>query len=206
MKPTDTRALLDDGVVALDLRTPRPFAKEHLPGAVNIQFNRADLADRADMVLPKDQRYIVHAEPEPIARIASQILTQAGYDVVGHLEGGLAAWKAAGQPTESLDVMSIDELRAALPDVRVLDVREGFEYRHAHVPDAINISWTEVWERWREVPTDRRVAVVCGDEVRSAAAASILKRAGLEPALVLGGMVDWLEEGYRTEKTAKAVS
>lgn len=206
MKPDDVRKALDDGVVAIDLRTPRPFAAEHLPGAVNIQFNRADLADRAEMVLPTDRRYVVHAEPEPIARMAAQILDDAGFQVLGHLEGGLKGWKEAGGATETLPVMSIDELSAGLEDVGVLDVREGFEYRHAHVPGAVNIPWTEVWERWGEVPGDRPVAVVCGDEVRSAAAASILRREGVEATLVVGGMVDWLERKYPTEKAAKAPS
>lgn len=203
MSPDEAHAALEAGAVALDLRTPRPFAAEHLPGAVNLQFNRADLADRAEMVLPSDRRYLVHAEPDAIARMAEGILREAGFEVLGRLEGGLQAWKRAGHPTETVDVMGVDDLQRRTGEFHVLDVREPFEYRHAHVAGALNIPWTEVWSRWREVPGDRGVAVVCGDEVRSAAAASILRREGLSPTLVVGGMVDWLERGYPTEKAAK---
>lgn len=200
MTPAEARTALDGGVVPLDLRTPRPFAREHLPGAVNLQFNRADLADRAEMLLPADRRYLVHAEPEPIARIATGILVEAGFDVAGHLAGGLKAWKDAGHPVETLEVLDVDQLHERLDELQVVDVREVFEFRHSHIPGAVSAPWTETWQRKEELPRDRTLAVVCGDEVRSAAAASILQRTGYRPALVLGGMVDWLERGYPVEK------
>ena len=202
MTPAEAKAAIEGGAVPLDMRTPRPFAKEHVPGAVNLQFNRADLADRAEMLLPTDQTYIVHAEPEPIAKIAAQLLADAGFQVAGHLEGGLAAWKAAGLPTETLDVLSVDDLREGLDELQVVDVREGYEFRHAHIAGAKNLPWTETWTRAGELAGDRPLAIVCGDEVRSAAAASVLQRAGHSPRLVLGGMIDWLERDYPTEKSA----
>lgn len=201
MTPEEARQAIDDGVVPLDLRTPRPFAEAHLPGAVNLQFNRADLADRAEMLLPTDRRYLVHAKPDPIAKIAVKLLTEAGYDVVGYLEGGLAAWTDAGQETESLPVMSVDELKDRMDELQVVDVRERFEYRHSHIPGAISAPWTETWEKKEDLPEDRTLAIVCGDEVRSAAAASILQRTGYKPALVIGGMIDWIERDYPIEKT-----
>jgi hydroxyacylglutathione hydrolase len=196
MTPDQVRQALDDGAIPLDLRTPRPFAQQHLPGAVNLQFNRADLADRAEMVLPTNHGYVVHAEPEPIARIAVGLLADAGYHLLGHLEGGLAGWTAAGLPTESLEVLDVDALRDRLDELVVVDVREGFEYRHTRIPGALSAPWTEAWRASEELPRDRTLAIVCGDEVRSAVAAAILKRAGYRTALVLGGMIDWLERGY----------
>ncbi|HUG41508.1 MAG TPA: rhodanese-like domain-containing protein [Longimicrobiales bacterium] len=199
MNAQEIRQAIDDGVIPLDLRTPRPFAERHLPGAVNLQFNRADLADRAEMLLPPGHRYVVHAEPEPIARIAAKILADAGFEVLGHLEGGLAAWEGAGLPTESLEVLDVDELHRRTDEFQVVDVREGFEFRHSRIPGAASAPWTETWEAKDGLSRDRPLAIVCGDEVRSAAAASILKRTGFRPALVLGGMIDWLERGYPIE-------
>ena len=206
MTPDEVRSAMDDGAIPLDLRTPRPFAERHLPGAVNLQFNRADLADRAEMLLPTDRTYVVHAKPDPIARIAVGLLEDAGFDVAGYLEGGLGAWEEAGESTETLPVLSVTELRDQLDDLVVVDVREGFEYRHSHVPGAISAPWTETWEQKEELPDDRTLAIVCGDEVRSAAAASILKRAGYHPALVIGGMIDWIEANYPIEKSTGAGS
>lgn len=200
MTPDEVAAAVAAGAVVLDLRAPRPFAREHLPGAVTMQFNRADLADRAELVLPRDVPLVIHAEPEPIARVASELLAGAGFWVVGRLDGGLAAWKAAGRPTVELPLLDVDELREQLDALEVLDVREPFEFRHGHIPGARLLPSGEAWSRLEELPAGRVIAVVCGDQTRSAAVASMLQRAGHDVRLVMGGMVDWLERGYPIER------
>lgn len=200
MTPDEVAAAVAAGAVVLDLRAPRPFAREHLPGAVTMQFNRADLADRAELVLPRDVPLVIHAEPEPIARVASELLAGAGFRVAGRLDGGLAAWKAAGRPTVELPLLDVDELREQLDALEVLDVREPFEFRHGHIPGARLLPSGEAWSRLEELPAGRLIAVVCGDQTRSAAVASMLQRAGRDVRLVMGGMVDWLERGYPIER------
>ena len=203
MTPQEVKTAAAAGAVVIDMRPPKPFATEHIPGAVNFQFNRADLADRADLALPRDQAYVVHAEPDPIAKVAVQILTEAGFTIQGHLDGGLKGWKAAGLATEVLPLMNVDELKARQAELRVIDAREGYEYRFGHIPGAELLEWTESWETMNQVITDKPMAIVCGDQVRSAYVASVLRRFGKPVELVFGGMADWTERGYPVEKTAK---
>jgi hydroxyacylglutathione hydrolase len=202
MTAHDVSAAQAGGAVVLDMRLPRVFAKGHVPGAVNLQFNRADLADRAEMVLPRDRRYIVHAEPDAIARAAVDLLREAGFSIEGHLEGGLGAWKTAAMPLASIPVLSVEQLRddgGLIP----VDARDPFEYKHGHVPRAVLLPWTEAWRRAATAPSGA-LAVICGDEVRSALVASILRREGRDVRLVVGGMVDWNERGYPVEKGVPA--
>ena len=199
MTPQEVAAARDAGAVVLDMRLPRVFARAHVPGAVNLQFNRADLADRAEMVLPQDHQFIVHAEPEALATAAAEILQAAGFPVIGHLQGGLASWRAAGLPVDSIAVIGVDDLHARSQSLVPIDARDGFEYRHGHVPGAVLLPWTEAWARVDEAPAGE-LAVICGDEVRSALVASILRRAGRKVQLVVGGMVDWNERGYEVVK------
>ena len=199
MTPHDVSHAIGSGAVLLDMRLPRVFAKAHVPGAVNLQFNRADLADRADMALSRDLQYVIHAEPEAIAKVAVDLMREAGFTVGGHLEGGLAAWRAAGLPTASITVISVDELKDAGGSLLPVDARDRFEYKHGHVPGATLLPWTDAWSRAGEVPQGS-LAVICGDEVRSSLVASILSRAGRDVRLVVGGMVDWNERGFPVEK------
>jgi hydroxyacylglutathione hydrolase len=199
MTPQEVAAAADAGAVLLDMRLPRVFARGHATGAVNLQFNRADLADRAEMVLPKDRRYVVHAEPAPLASAAVDIMREAGFDVVGALDGGLAAWRSAGLPVEILPIMDVDELQRRAASLVTVDARDPFEYRHGHVPGAALLSWTKAWAHAGDAPAGQ-LAVICGDEVRSALVASILQRTGRDVRLVVGGMVDWNERGYPVEK------
>lgn len=200
MTPQDVQAAAQQGAVVLDMRPPKPFATGHVPGAVNFQFNRADLADRADLALPRDVSFIVHAEPDPIAKVAVEILTTAGFTVRGYLEGGLKAWKGSGGAIVALPLLTVDDLHSRKGDFRIVDTREGFEYRYAHIPDAELLVWTDAWDRAADVPGDRDLALVCGDQVRSSYVASILQRVGKPAHLVFGGMADWLERGFEVVK------
>ena len=200
MTPAEVTTATAAGAVLIDLRPPRPFAAEHLPGAVNIQFNRADLAERMEMVLPKDLELILHAEPEAIARSAAEILEQAGFQVLGTLEGGLKSWRAAGLEPETMPLIDVDYLHERLAEYQVIDAREGFEYRHGHIVDSRLLPSMEAWSTVDELPAAGRYAVVCGDQIRSALVASVLRRRGLDATLVMGGMVDWTERGYPIEK------
>ena len=203
MKPQDVKAATEAGAVVLDMRPPKPFSAEHIKGAINVQFSRADLADRAEMSLPTDRTYIVHAEPEPIAKVAVKILEDAGFSIAGSLEGGLKAWRDADLPIEPLQLLNVDELKEHLETYRVLDTREGFEFRYGHVPGAEPLEWTDDWANIEAVTDERPLALVCGDQVRSCYVASILQRAGKDAHLVFGGMVDWLERGYPVESSKK---
>jgi hydroxyacylglutathione hydrolase len=200
MSPQQVAAAVERGAVVLDMRPPRPFASGHLPSAVNLQFNRADLADRAEMVLPTGVDYIVHAEPDPIAKVAEQILRDAAFNVLGYLQGGLKAWRDAGSSVAELPVIDVDELHARHTAYDVIDAREGFEFRHGHIAGAVLVPSAEAWERAASIGAERPLAVVCGDQVRSSLVASILLRRGKKAVLVLGGMVDWLERGFPVEK------
>ena len=203
MTPQEVRAAMEDGAVVLDMRPPKPFSNEHIKGAVNIQFNRADLADRAEMSLPQDRTYIVHAEPEPIAKVALKILSDAGFSVAGFVEGGLKAWKSSDLPTEPLPLLDVDQLKEGLDNYRVMDNRERFEFRYSHVPGSECLEWTEDWAEIEAVNDEKPLALICGDQVRSSYVASILQRAGKDAYLVFGGMVDWLERGYPVDAQKK---
>jgi hydroxyacylglutathione hydrolase len=195
----DVTEALERGAVVLDLRPPRVFAAAHLPGAINVQFNRADLGDRAEMVLPKDVAYVIHGEPEPVAAVAVEILEEAGFKVEGHLAGGLRAWETAGGAVERLRAIDVDELRSGLDRYQVIDAREGFEFRHGHIAGAIMLPSAEAWTKAEAIRSSRPLAVVCGDQVRSTLVTSILLRVGKEAVLVMGGMAGWLERGYPVE-------
>ena len=200
MTPRDVERAVARGAVVVDMRLPRVFANEHIPGDVNVQFNRADLVDRVEMVFPKDVRFVVHAEPEAIGRLAADLLKDAGFQVEGYLEGGIKAWKDSQLQTGRLQVLGVEDLHSGIGQVQVIDARDPFEFKYGHVPGARMLSWTEAWEKAPALTSDRPLAVICGDEVRSALVASILARAGRDARLVTGGMVDWNERGFAVEK------
>jgi rhodanese-related sulfurtransferase len=203
MTPQEVREAQENGAAVIDLRTPGRFAPEHIEGAVNLQFNRADLVDRAELVLPEDLPLIIHGEPEAIGKMAGNLLEEGGFTVLGVLSGGLAGWKEAGLPVVTLDTIGVDDLHENPDDYFVVDSRDGFEFKYGRVPGSSMLSWTEAWDKAPDFEDPGKpVAVICGDEVRSSLVASILARQGHRPKLVLGGMVDWLDRDYPLERGA----
>lgn len=82
-------------VVLIDVRTPQEYMFEHIQGALLLPMSFFD-AER----LPgqSDKRIVIHCgsgvRSEKVARAA----VEAGIGRIAHLEGGFAAWKAAGKP------------------------------------------------------------------------------------------------------------
>ena len=81
--------------VVVDVRTSEEYAVGHIPGAVNIPFDQ--VAERIGQV---DAPYGValYCMVGPRARKGESALLASGYKNVFHIEGGLAAWQAAGLP------------------------------------------------------------------------------------------------------------
>ena len=93
----ELRALRESGVapVVIDVRTSEEYASGHIPGAVNIPFDH--VAQRiAEIDAPHG--VVLYCMVGPRARKGESALLAANYQKVFHLEGGLAAWQAAGLP------------------------------------------------------------------------------------------------------------
>ena len=79
--------------VLIDARDKDQFAKEHIPGAVNIEWRRA-LAERSR--IPKDKPVLLYCNTGTLSAQAGFALRVAGYENVRILQGGYAEWKAKG--------------------------------------------------------------------------------------------------------------
>lgn len=105
-------------------------------------------------------------------------------------------------PRQPRNVPEIDTegLAAALEDgAPLVDVRMPDEYTEVHVPGAVLIPLPELGGRTGEVPSDRRVYVICATGARSAAAVEALNNAGWDTVNVAGGTKAWAAEGRPVE-------
>lgn len=83
--------------VVIDVRSAAEYREGHIPGALNIPFDQ--VAERISEV-DAPQGVALYCMMGPRARRGESALLAAGYTPVLHLEGGLAAWQAAGLPVE----------------------------------------------------------------------------------------------------------
>lgn len=97
--------------------------------------------------------------------------------------------------------MSIEEIDPAAANALVeggallLDVRNDDEWVEGHAPAALLMPLPVLGDRHTELPTDRRIAVICRSGARSARATEALVGAGYDAVNVAGGMIAWTEAG-----------
>jgi rhodanese-related sulfurtransferase len=201
LSPAEAADALAEGALALDVRGGPAFAAGHLPGAVHVGLD-GQFASWAGALLPADLAVVIVAEDAASAAQAAVRLARVGLEAVaGYLDGGVAAWAAAGRPLAQLPLVTVDELDRRLrdePGLRVIDVRRPGEYGAGHVPGAISLPLDRLP---REPPAPGPpTAVICAGGYRSSTAASLLLALGL-PGLVnvVGGTSAWLAGGRTVE-------
>ena len=77
----------------LDVREASQFAKDHIPGAVNIEWRKV-FAERAK--LPKDKTVLVYCNTSSFSAQVAMALRMDGFENVRILHGGYGEWKARG--------------------------------------------------------------------------------------------------------------
>lgn len=83
----------------------------------------------------------------------------------------------------------------------LVDVREKNEVAELayDVPEIVNIPLTEFEERFRELPTDRELVIVCRSGGRSLRAAGFLLNNGYTDVINMKhGMIRWAQKGFPT--------
>jgi len=180
-------ALRASGAEVVDVRLPELFAAGHVPGALSIPLRPAFatwLGWLADVERPLV--FVRDADQDP-DEIIWQCL-KIGYErIAGELDGGIAAWRAAGLPLTSNDTVPAE----AVDTAALIDIRQDAEFAAGHIPGARNEELGSVADA--DLPAGP-LAVMCGHGERAATAASVLERAGRPgAAIVLGGPPDWAE-------------
>ena len=180
LSATEVAALLEAGVVALDVRSGEQFAQGHLPSSVNIALS-GQFATWAGTLLGLKADPVLIAETEEQVEEARMRLARVGIDVErGYLAGGIAAWERAGLPLAHVPQVNPEQLRLRMEQeaLHVLDVRREGEWKAGHLKGAAWYPLDRFQAGLPEIEGTLPVAVHCKSGYRSMAACSLLMRAG----------------------------
>lgn len=118
----------------------------------------------------------------------------------------IASVAISAQVIRNVPRISIDELKALMEKnaVLVLDVRTPEDFAKGHIPGAVNVDFTQVFQQAEKFKGERRTIVAycaCAREMTSARAAVDLAQKGITGAKALvGGWDEWVQRGERIEK------
>ncbi len=92
------RGLAEGRMVLVDVREPNETALERFPGGVIVPLSAFDPAAIPE---PAGREVVFACRSGRRSVTASLAAQEQGFPYASHLAGGILAWKAAGQPTET---------------------------------------------------------------------------------------------------------
>ncbi len=184
-----------EGAVVVDTRPAMQFAVAHVPGSLHIALT-GQYASWAARILGLDTRLIIAGEDPEHIRESQLRLARVGVEnVVGYLSDGIAGWIKGGFELDYIPQISAQEfieLRAAEPNISVVDVREPAEWEGGAIDGSTNIPLGKLGQRAFELDRAKLTVVHCKGGYRSSIASSLLRRAGLRDiANLTGGYDAW---------------
>ena len=211
IKRIDARALkaqLHDGgeLALLDAREELPFGRRHLLMASCVPLSRLELLVD-DLVPRRGARVIWCDDGEGLAARAAERMSALGYQDVASLDGGIAAWEAAGfrvysgvhvpskafaevveheAGTPWISAQDLQALIDSKADIAIYDSRSYEEYHNNSIPTAISVPGAELVYRFADLmpSPDTTVIVNCGGRTRSIIGAQSLINAGVRNKVV----------------------
>ena len=198
LNPGQVDDLRAEGAVVLDLRPALEFGAGHIPGSINVDAGPAVTINWIGAAVRPGAALVLVLSDQGDFPDRLTELRRIGYDDVrGYLNGGIAAWQAAGKDVGAIYHIAPSDLEKRLggPEpALILDVRSPWEYERSHLPGAVNVPFDKIVhaEECHADPAIERI-VVCQSGYRAAIAASLLLAGGCRKASVLAGGMNAVE-------------
>ena len=173
------------GALVIDVRPFVDFARGHILTALSIVLRPA-FASWLGWIVSAERPLIIVRAPDQDARDLVEQCLKIGYEnLVGELEGGMGAWRAAGLPVSTIAICQVNEELQGAP----LDVRQASEWAGGHIPGAQHVELGSVMASAAAIPTGP-LTIYCGHGERAMTAASLLEGLGRGRLAVLDGGFD----------------
>jgi rhodanese-related sulfurtransferase len=213
--------LAGDELALIDVREERIFSESHLLFARSVPLSRLELRF-ARLVPRKSTRIVLVDDNDGLANRAAAVLAKAGYSDVRILDGGNAAWEAAGYElfsgmnvpskafgelvehengTPSISAEELNALMQKRTDMVVLDSRPFDEFHRVSIPTGVDVPGAELVLRVHDMAPkpDTLVVVNCAGRTRSIIGAQSLINAGVPNKVVAlrNGTMGWTLAGFK---------
>ncbi len=166
LDPEQVADHMAQGELVLDARPMRTFAASHIARSVSNTLRPAFASWVGWLTEPDRPLVFILEQGQDREDLVRQCLDVGVENLVGELEGGIAAWTDTGRPVAEIPVVD----SASLGN-HVIDVRQQNEYHAGHIPGAVNVELGVVAAA--PLATDP-ATIMCGHGERAMTAASML--------------------------------
>ncbi len=186
----------ETGAVILDVRDKSAFHKAHVPRSTFIGLDGSFAPWVGTMIVDVAQPILLVCEVNQVEEAVTR-LSRVGFDnVLGHLDGGIDAWQAAGKEVDAINSVSAAEFADRLKHggAHIIDVRKPGEFSSEHVINAESIPLANLNDHLASIPKNTPFFLHCKSGYRSLIAGSILKARGFHNGIDVQGGFDDIQE------------
>lgn len=185
----------EEDALILDVRNKQDFVKGFVPNAIFIGLD-GSFAPWVGALIPDLMQPILIIAPKGRAEETVKRLSRVGYDnAIGYLEGGFAAWQAAGKEVDRVETIDVATfVERYTPEMNVLDVRKPGEWSGEHIETAQHFALDYINKNMGDISRDKTYYMHCRSGYRSTVAASILKSRGFNQLVNVQGLFADIEK------------
>lgn len=189
LKANEIAELIAKDVLILDTRKADDFAQSHIPGSINIGLDGSFAIWVGSLVHNLNQEMVLIVDENRVNEAVTR-LARVGYEnILGYLQGGIAAWRDAGFTIESTNELGPELFANQLDHLEgtILDVRGPGERNAGHLPGSEGLSLRDFPEMAADLDKDKTYFIHCAGGYRSMVAASWLQRLGFQNVVNVQG-------------------
>lgn len=178
----------EDGVVILDVRSVDDFVKGFIPNSIFIGLDGGFAPWVGAIIKHVETPILLVCEIDRMEEVAIR-LSRVGFDnILGHLNGGVSAWKKNDLHTiSSISVEEFNTIYQSNNQIDIVDVRKETEYNTRHIIDA-KLAPLSMLEEYNSLfVNDKQNYIHCAGGYRSVIACSLLKRVGIHNTINIEG-------------------
>ncbi len=172
----------------LDTRSDKDFTNGFIPQSINIGI-KGDFAPWVGAMIGNVNQPIILVTDPGMEEETVTRLSRVGFDnLLGYLEGGFEAWKAAGKEIDTVKRITAEEFAKEVKIVTdenatqkgdlVIDIRKETEYQGEHVEEAYSKPLSAINNWINDINPKEHFYLHCAGGYRSMIAASILQARG----------------------------
>ena len=99
--------LFHGGAIFVDVRNPRLFARQHVPGAHHLDLKNSYSEKALNAIAGLDEPVVIYSSSEHCSRTyrAAEMAVKWGYTKVYYFRGGIVDWRDAGFKMDKVNVL-----------------------------------------------------------------------------------------------------
>ncbi|MGN7472048.1 MBL fold metallo-hydrolase [Brevibacillus sp. SAFN-007a] len=183
--------------VVVDTRPPSLFAKKHVPGVINLPYDKS-FPTWAGWLLDDERPVYLLADQQSVPAVLKDLQAIGLDQIAGVMD--LAVYElACDSRFDSYAEITPKEAREQVQagQLYLLDVRSQKEWEAGAISGAKHIMLGYLPARMQELPRDAPILVQCKSGRRSAIAVSLLRANGFSHVQnLLGGFDEWVRQGF----------